>query len=326
MLEHERIRDTIRSNSNVLIDVHSHCGYGHYNVIKRRYPSTQSVVDLASKTKSAGIEYVVSFPFPGSTYYFDIPEIAKGNLHVPNPIEEFPYHFANRQLFYEVSLFGEGRILPFANIYPKHKEQEQADYLGRLVKEGILFGLKFHTLATQYSALALIDSPFMEIAKRYSLPVLIHSGSDKISHPKNIVQLAEHHPEIRFCIAHAAKFEKNIFDYITKNKIKNVFMDTSPFISLTKDTLLDIERNIGEEKLDLPYDEPKLALLKFCQLFPDFLVWGTDEPWTTITDDNQNNILFKITYKDEADLLQSLPEDIKRKIAYENSNLFLFGK
>lgn len=326
MIERERIKDAINLNPNTLIDVHSHCGFGQYNVIKRRYPSSQSVIDLASKTKSAGIEYAVSFPFPGSSYYFDIAESAKGNLHVPNPIEEFPYHFANRQLFYEVSLFGDDRILPFANIYPKYEEQKQADYLEQLAKEKVLFGLKLHTLATQSSASSLKDSPFLEIADHYSLPILVHSGPDEISYPMHIVKLAEQYASVRFCIAHAARFEKKIFDHITENKIKNVFVDTSPFISLAKLTPLDVERNVGNEKLSLPYGNPKLALLEFCQLFPDIVVWGTDEPWTTITDDHRGDILLKATYKDEVNLLQSLPESVKKKISHENTNLFLFGK
>jgi len=326
MIERERTRDIIISNSNILIDIHSHCGYGHFNVIKRRYPSTQSVVDLASKTKSAGIEYVVSFPFPGSSYYFDIPESAKGNLHVPNPIEEFPYHFANRQLFYEVSLFGKGRILPFANIYPQHEEQKQADYLEQLAKEKVLFGLKLHTLATQYSALSLSNSPFLEIARHYSLPVLIHSGPDKNSDPMNIVKLAEQYTDIRFCIAHAARFEKNVFDYLTDNGLKNIFLDTSPFLSITKLTPLDIERGVGGCKLNLSYNKPMQALVELCQIAPEFVVWGTDEPWTTITDDHQGKILLKAKYEDEVSLLQSLPENLKKKIAHDNSTRFLFGE
>jgi hypothetical protein len=63
MTERDRIGDTIKANSNCVLDVHSHCGNGYYNVINKRYPSSQSVTDLALKTRLAGVDYVVTFPF-----------------------------------------------------------------------------------------------------------------------------------------------------------------------------------------------------------------------------------------------------------------------
>ena len=142
----------------------------------------------------------------------------------------------------------------------------------------------------------------------------------------NIVKLAEQYTDIRFCIAHAARFEKNVFDYLTDNGLKNIFLDTSPFLSITKLTPLDIERGVGGCKLNLSYNKPMQALVELCQIAPEFVVWGTDEPWTTITDDHQGKILLKAKYEDEVSLLQSLPENLKKKIAHDNSTRFLFGE
>ncbi len=325
MNEKETLKNIILINDNSLIDSHTHCGFGHYNLIQQRYPTSQSVIDLESKTELAGIDFVISFPFPGELYYFDIFANSESDLPQHPPIEKFPYHFANRQLLYEISLFGNNRIIPFANIYPNHEEGQQADYLDELAKQGLIFGLKLHTLATQYSAEALAKSPFLDVSRAHSLPVIIHSGPDDISHPMNVVELAETNPDIRFCIAHIARFEKQVFDYIRNNNLQNVFIDTAPLLSLCKLTQLDINNGIGGEKLNLPYDSPQQTLVELCKLMPGHIVWGTDEPWTTITDDKQKQILMKARYGDEVAILRSIPPKLTKEIAHDNPIKLLFS-
>lgn len=322
MIERRQIEDAISENNNALVDIHTHSGFGPFNMMRRRYPSSQSVQDLAFKTAHAGIDFVVTFPFAGATFYFDVEESLAGYYHVPNPIEEFPYHFANRQLFYEASLFGEERVLPFACIYPLHEEERQSDYLEQLAKRDILFGLKLHTLATQYHAGNLNGSPFLQLARQFSLPVLVHSGDDDISHPMNIVTLAEQNSDIRFCIAHAARFNKNVFDYLDQHTIPNLFLDTSPFLSIAKRAQM---AGTDETKLDLPYGDPQRALTNICDTHSDKIVWGTDEPWTSVLDKTGDNIVLNVRYQDEANLLRSLPEDLQMTIANKNAKRFLFG-
>jgi predicted TIM-barrel fold metal-dependent hydrolase len=221
-------------------------------------------------------------------------------------------------------LFGEDRVLPFANVYPGYEEQKQADYLEELGKGGMLFGLKLHTLAIQQSAIKLHNSPFLQVARSYSLPVLIHSGTDQISYPQNVVELARNNRDIRFCIAHVGRFEKKVFDSLNDGDT-NIFFDTSPFLSIAKVTPLDIDRGIGGERLNLPYEDPTKALEVLCRMFPERMMWGSDEPYTTMTVDREGGVLMKVYYQDEVNLLNSLPSDLRAKIAHDNTIRFLFG-
>ncbi len=328
MIERKKVQDILgeQKGGDVSIDVHTHNGFDHMNTIRRRYPTSQSIKDLELKLRLASIDYAVSFPCPSSFYYFDFRDFSeKDRKLTPLPAEAVPFEHANRQMIYEVSLFGNGRIFPFASILPQHNELRQVESLEQYAKKGYLFGLKLHTLPTRTKPSELTDSPFIELATIYSLPIMIHSGPDEFSRPENIIALARHHQSVRFCIAHAGRFEKNAYDMLLREGDTNVFLDTSPFLSLCALTPLDMQRGKGGIKLDLPYDDPGNALTQLYSLMPNNLVWGTDEPWTTIMDDTQQTILTKFDYFDEANLLKSLPSDIRVKIANDNTQRFLFG-
>lgn len=328
MIERNQVQDTLESKAgqDVSIDIHTHSGFDHMNIVRKRYPTSQSVKDLELKLRIAGIDYAACFPCPSSFYYFDFRDFSiKGKQLTELPAESVPYEYANRQLQYEASLFGNGRILPFASILPNHDEVGQVESLEQYAKKEQLFGLKLHTLPTRVRPISLIDSPFMQLADTYSLPVMIHSGPDEFSRPEDIITLARHHQSVRFCIAHTGRFEKSAYEML-KDTDRNVFFDTSPFLSLCALTPLDIERGKGGEKLKLAYEDSRSALLQLYGIIPDNLMWGTDEPWTTITDDVQGTILTKFDYFDEAKLLKSLPDEVRIKIANDNTQRFLFGE
>lgn len=325
MNERETRRAEIESRDSALIDVHTHSGFEMYNLVHRRYPTSQNVVDLESKTRLSGIDYVVVFPFPGQQFYRKPPEDLSKSSDLSQGTEESPYYLANRQLLYEISMFGNDRFLPFANIFPGVEESLQARNLEEPIRDGKLYGFKLHTLATQTSADKLGNSVFLDLARSYSLPILIHSGPDTLSDPMNIIDLAGQNPDIRFCIAHAARFEKRIYDYLKDNPNENLFIDSSPFLSICKLTLQDIEDGANGEKLDLAYDSPGQALQDLFGMLPDNLIWGSDEPWTTITDDRNSGILSPHNYQDEVSLLKSLPAGVISQIAHHNTSNYLFG-
>jgi len=328
MIEREKARDILgeQKGKDVSIDVHTHNGSDHMNTIRKRYPTSQSIKDLELKLRLAGVDYAVSFPCPSSFYYFDFRDFQeKGKQLTPLPAETVPFKYANRQMIYEVTFFGNERIFPFASILPHHNELRQTESLEEYAEDGYIFGLKLHTLPTRVNPRELTDSPFMQLAESYSLPIMIHSGPDEYSRPEDIIRLARHHKSARFCVAHVGRFEQSAFDML-EDTDTNVFFDTSPFLSLCALTPLDIERGKGGQKLDLPYDNHRNALVKLHSLIPNHLVWGTDEPWTTITDDAQQKILTNFDYFNEARFLQSLPDSTRIQIANDNTQQFLFGE
>jgi predicted TIM-barrel fold metal-dependent hydrolase len=308
-----------------VIDVHTHCGIEHIGYMFRRYPTSQSIKDLVLKMKSAQVDFAVTFPFASSYYYFDF---TKFNDHLtlkPLPAEKFPYRTANQQLFYEIKLFGEEKIIPFPMIFPGLEDQQQIEYLDKLGKKDLLFGLKLHSLMTKVPAIRLANSEYLALAEKYNVPVLIHTGHDAESRPEQVLELAILHPNIRFCIAHVGRFEKIVFENLSRLKTNNLFFDTSPFSAICYLTPLDIQEGRGGEKLDLPYDQPAAALLQLYNMYPEGLLWGTDEPWTSVIDNKKQTLLKRVDYEQEKEILDILPHVAKQKIAFQNTVRFLFG-
>lgn len=328
MLEREDVKECFSKIGTDIpvIDCHTHVGFDHYNTIRKRYPTSQSIKDLVFKLDSSGVDFSIAFPCPNSTYYFDLMSLpTQEHILDPRPVEAFPYEFSNRQLFYETSLFGKDKVMPFAFIFPGYEEDKQIKSLEEYAQKGFLFGLKHHTLVGAISAIKLINSPFTGLAEKYSLPIMIHTGVDQNSKPEHVMDLAENHPDVRLCIAHTGEFEKSAYERFLKASYKNVFFDCSPFISICTLAEMDARRGKTASKLILEYKNPHEALVQLYNTIPQNLIWGTDEPWTTITDDSDGEILVKVDYQDEVDLLRSMPKNLREDIAFNNTIRFLFG-
>ncbi|MFA7301647.1 MAG: amidohydrolase family protein [Candidatus Shapirobacteria bacterium] len=308
-------------NSNVIIDSHTHNGSDLSNIVKFRYPSSQSIIDLTNKTKLSGVDYVVTFPCPSDLFWFEPATFHQRNKLVvqSSPIEPFPHFISNETMFREIANFGQGRALPFANFIPSFEDTRQIEYLETKIKEDSLFGLKFHPLASQTSMALLKDSPIIDFAQRHDLPILIHTGPDKYSNPLQLLELSRSYPNVRFCAAHVGQFQKNFIEPLVNEKPRNLFIDTSPLISLCFANRENISPNI----YDLPFSDPQKTLHSLYSKIPDNILWGTDEPWTTITNDKTGGVYCRVTYSDEVNLLKTLPTEAVQKIANKNTLRFL---
>jgi len=323
MTERTNVHRQLYRNKDAIIDGHVHAGTDATNVVLQRYPTAQNMMDIVRKMDASGVDYAATFPMPSDLFWFDASRLANNLELVPSlePAEAFPYQRSNWSHFHEAKLFGDGKILPFAIILPGVKEEEQINSLRTYINQDSVFGLKFHTFATQTHASALKDSKFIRLAQEHSLPITVHSGSDELSDPQQVIELAKLYPDVRFCIAHAADFKKDIFMQLAQNPSHNLFIDTCPHIS----NCYLAQREDPNQLLELNYADPKSALLGLYQQYPQGVIWGTDEPWTTITDDKNQTILAKVMYEDEASLLKQLPNDVRKQISYINTVRFLFG-
>lgn len=312
-------------NTEGPIDVHSHAGFDATNIVRRRYPIAQSVIDMTRKMKANGITHAAVFPAPSDLFWFDAKKVAFNAVweHAKEPSERFPYEHANIAHFSEVELFGEGAIMPFAIILPETKEDEQLKLLNKLYDANRLFGLKFHTLATHTHASTLINSRFTQFAIEKSLPIMVHSGPDEYSRPNLIVEVAKANPDARICIAHTGDFEKELFDALKDNStLPNLFIDVAPHIT----NCYFAQQRTDGQILDLNYQDPLDVIVQVHKLMPNRILWGTDEPWTTVTDDANKKILVKVLYEDEVKLLNELPKPVKKDISYTNTMRYLFGE
>lgn len=306
-----------------IIDCHTHAsGIDAFNYFVPRLPSTQSIAELEKKLNENGVSYCIVFPMPFSLYYNPKLAMEKGKLQ-PSGWEDFPYEKENKALLYETG-FSSNSFLPFLAIDPKEKIENQAKFLKNTKN---YFGLKLHTAGTQSSIEDLDNSPFLEILRQRNMPIMVHSGRQENALPSKILSFAKKHPDIKICIAHMAGFDMNVIKQI--KTIKNLFMDTSPFLNCC---YLAEKKNsiyLSPESFDFDYSKPLEVIISINRILKGHLIWGTDEPWTTITDQKNGEIIIKNSYYKERLLLEELDkngfQDVSHEISNQNVKRFLWG-
>jgi len=310
-------------NEEVVVDCHTHAsGIDAFNFFVPRAPSSQSINELEEKITRAGVSYCIVFPMPFTLYYNPRLALKEGKLQ-PSGLENFPYEVENKTLLYEVGL-SSGRFIPFLAIDPKEKVEKQVEFLR---KSRRYFGLKLHTMATQSSVEDLENSPFLEILQERDIPLMVHSGREKNTLPITILNFAKRHPNIRICIAHLAGFDSWVLQQIST--IPNLFVDTSPFSVCCNLATKRDPGYLSDQNLEIDYSDPVKVLVSIYGLLKEHIIWGTDEPWTTITDPKTGKIIIKSSYTQERLILEKLAQagfsEIKYKIANYNIKRFLFG-
>lgn len=279
---------------------------------KEIFISEEGIVD--AHTHASGID----------AFNYFVPRLAseKGRLQ-PSGLEDFPYEKESKALLYETNL-SSNCFLPFLAIDPREKVNNQIKFL-RNTKN--YFGLKLHTAATHSSIEDLNNSPFLEILRQRNIPLMVHSGRQENNLPSKILSFAGGHPDIKICIAHLAGFDKEIIEKI--KKFKNLFIDTSPFLNCCylaeKKNLIYLSPN----SFKFDYSKPLEVLVSINKILKGHLIWGTDEPWTTITDQKTGRIIIKNSYHKERLLLEELDkngfQDIRYEISNQNIRRFLWG-
>lgn len=320
----ERIPRSLREEKEAIIDSHTHAGIDAYNFFTPRYPFCQSLRDLRAKAKRNGVNFIICFPMPLPFYYHPL-KVIKSQKWIATDLEDFPYQRSNEALLYEARLFS-GCALPFLAIDPKEKVKQQVEFLKEKWQTQGFFGLKLHTLATRSTAKDLIGSPFVNFMLENNLPIVIHTGMTKESLPKHILGLAKACPRLRICAAHLAGFDQETLHKSRQHS--NLFFDISPFLSHCSFVAKGIKTYVSENPFPTDFKDPATALVDISFSMKGKLIWGTDEPWTSISD-RKGRLISNFTYRDECFLLQELDKrgfrQIRKEITHDNILSFLFG-
>ncbi len=302
----------------MVIDVHTHIGINAKRLFAGIYPSCQGVIDILLKMDLAEVDYAITFPFEATL--FDNPN-DYSNLN-PTGLMDFPYAKENQYLLQYTKQLGNGRLLPFINIDPKREIDKQLAQIEIWSKQYQIFGIKVHTKSMQTRGDELIDSPFIPIIKKHNWPILFHSYMQEIAHPSCILKFALAYPDIRVGIAHLGGGIVEFYQELDKYKPSNVFIDTSPFIASCKDLPYD-SKNRGFNILDLPYNQPVETLKKLMDIYGGYLMFGSDEPFTTYVNPSEDAQTTISTVVDEMKIVNSLDPEYKKQLTETNPIRFL---
>ena len=303
---------------NKIIDIHTHSVGVDLNHLRTgKYPVTQNIFDLSKIIACNGVDYAVTFPMP-TTIYYNTNLIREKGLFEPSGFSDYPYQYENYSLCKMISQLHLTNLIPFLSVSAQSKITEQIDGILKLNEEFGIYGIKYHTTTERLDINAPQFAPFALLAQDLNIPIMIHSAVSSIAHPNNVLKFARQYPLVRVCIAHCARFCRDTLEKIKDDGLKNVFVDTAPFIRLcsmalnSKDTL--------EDGLQFNFNYPRIALRKFMEYIPTQVLWGTDIPWQNFMDESGH----LITYEDEVAILNDLSE-VFIKTVMDNQLNYLFG-
>ncbi|MGH3567405.1 MAG: amidohydrolase family protein [Pseudonocardia sp.] len=298
-----------------ILDVHTHAtGFDLLNLARRRYPTSQSVLDLADRLAWNGVDYAACYPIM-TPFSYDLNGMARG-IEAPGGPEEYPYAMVNAQHLYECAYFGTGRILPFLAIDPSSSVIRQADYVRAM--NDVVFGLKYHSKTSNSHPQSLITSGFLTLAHELDLPITAHSARTPSNcDPESVIFVARAGGAVRVNVAHAAAFQDTSLRLIRDTP--NLFVDCAPWL-----TNLDSVDPEWPDLCPLTYADPAQALYDLYEKVPESLMWGTDTPWTSYAD-RSGAVVSRHSYEDEVGILRSLPTEVQEKIAWINPCRWLFG-
>jgi predicted TIM-barrel fold metal-dependent hydrolase len=330
-----KIIESLKSKE-AIIDIHTHVGISPGFYYQYGYPYALSLEDLIIRMEVVGIDYAVVFPFGDSAFYEN--DSQSSQVKTTTRYCLFPYEIENRNLLNEIhEIFPEHsqKFLPFLMFDPSRETEKQAACLEELSENHPVFGLKTATTYIQafVNDLETKGKPILDFVQKKQIPILFHSAvhpADPWASVYDIVNFAERHPDIRVCIAHSARFVKPVLE--KANRLDNCFVDLSAFI-IHCNLALQNSSAVATKDIRFPadYSEPLAAMTRLSETYPDTVLWGSDTPfyyWIQkyftaegeLVEDN-----LPCGYKEEAQLLNNLPIEIRAGIAYKNSIRFIFG-
>lgn len=312
------------------IDCHNHVGVELLHYLHGDYPYAQHLDVMVREGRDLGIRKWIVFPMV-THLALNIAAMRDGKI-VFGGIEDVPYAFENRRLMHEVyELFPEeGKYtLPFAMFDPARNIDGQVESLRKLREEYKFYGLKTQTTILQAPIKNLAGEArvFLELAEEWKIPILIHSSvleSDVWAQARDILDIAESTPNVRFCVAHSLRFDKEQLDRLAA--MPHVWFDCSAHRIhcelATKDSPIVAPR---ERRFDTDYSVPARVLRDLAEAYPDKLMWGSDSPYYSFVAmmDGQHLQLLS-SYAQEVSALRALPVELQRQISEGNTLKFLY--
>jgi predicted TIM-barrel fold metal-dependent hydrolase len=219
-------------------------------------------------------------------------------------------------------------VIPFPMFDPMREPQAQVEELRKLREEYSFHGLKTQSTILQAPIKNLlgVGRVILEFAEECDLPLLIHSSvlpADIWAQASDILDIAEATPNVRFCVAHSLRFDKEQLDRLAA--IPNAWFDCSAHRIHCQ---LAVENSPSvappERRFPSDYNRPQQVLRDLAEAYPHKLMWGSDSPyysWVAPIEDVPYSLLS--TYTEEVACVKALPPELQRHVAEFNTLKFL---
>lgn len=307
------------------IDCHNHVGVELLHYLHGDFPYAQHLEVLVREGRELGVRKWIIFPMV-THLALSVDAMREGKI-VRGGIAEVPYKYENRRLMQEIyELFPEeGRdAIPFAMFDVASNIGGQVQALRKLREEYSFYGLKTQATITQSHITNLKGEAraFLELAEEWDIPVLIHSSvleSDEWSQARDILDVAESTPNVRFCVAHSLRFDREQLDRL--NAMPNCWFDCSAHrihcdLAVQNNPIVASK----ERRFDSDYTRPAQVLRDLAEAYPNKLMWGSDSPYYSYVGRIEGNLFaLRSTYAQEVAALRALPVGLQQEISETNT-------
>ena len=142
-------------------------------------------------------------------------------------------------------------IMPWA----KPASETADERLEELIKENldIVYGIKVHPFHSDIEFDSDRIVPYIELARKYNLPVAVHTADYDKASPRRVYNMAKRYPDVNFIMVHMGLCTDNKEAIELLGMLPNLYGDTT-WVPL--ESTIDIVKRYGSKKIFFGSDSP----------------------------------------------------------------------
>lgn len=117
----------------------------------------------------------------------------------------------------------------------------------------VIVALKVHPCLSNLSFSDEKMHPYLQLAEKYNLPVIVHTAETEVDSPMRVYEMACHYPNLKFVMAHMGLGTDNTLAIDLMGKASNLYADTT-WVPVA--TTLEVIRRYGSERVMFGSDNP----------------------------------------------------------------------
>ena len=145
----------------------------------------------------------------------------------------------------------------YGGFWCKPHYEVATDAIDKMIAENrdVIVALKVHPTLSNLSFTDEKMHPYLKLAEKYQLPVIVHTADDEVANPMRVYEMACLYPQLNFIMAHMGLGSDNVIATELIALLPNLFGDTA---WVPMESTINFIKKIGSQKLffgtDLPID------------------------------------------------------------------------
>ncbi len=157
------------------------------------------------------------------------------------------------------------------------------------------YGLKIQATVIKSDVNALLREGrgFLDLAAEFNLPFLIHSSvapEDTWSQARDILKVAEATPQVRFCLAHSCRYDRECLDRVAE--LPNTWFDCSAH-RIHCESVVHGWPNVAPRgpAFSRGLHQSHGVMQALAEAYPTKFIWGSDTPFQSYVADIDGHLL-----------------------------------